>query len=173
MMKQIPTVLVAVGAFGLLLLSAGCDSFTIAVTATGYVKDQASQYSRLICEKDFAAANEFHHPDFVWEPKGGKKLSGQEAIDGFSASLKEITKMDTFYFYVHNVEKKGEKIIVLEVSMQAHTIEDSMQMKYDNIVWKAKMAWAKTDIAEWKLANITEVTERVQGDSPPKDIKPL
>jgi ketosteroid isomerase-like protein len=172
-MKHIPSVLAAVGAFGLLLLSAGCGDLSVAVTATGYVKDQASSYSRLICEKDFTAAAEFHHPDFVWHPQGGEKLSGQPAIDGFFASLQEISKMDTFYFYVHNVEKKGDKIIVLEVTMQAHTVENSMQMIYSNVIWKARMGWAKTDIASWQLANITEVSERVLGDSPPKDIKPL
>ncbi|MBT7165406.1 MAG: hypothetical protein HN849_00455 [Victivallales bacterium] len=172
-MKHIPSVLAAVGALGLLLLSAGCDSMSVAVTAIGYVKDHASEYSRLICDKDFTAAAELHHPEFVWHPKSGKKLSGQPAIDGFLASLKGISKMDTFYFYVHKAESMDEKTIVLDVTMQAHTIENPMQLVYSNVIWKAKMAWRKTDISEWKLANITEVSERVQGDSPPKGIKPL
>ena len=170
-MKRMAMIFAATGGLALSLLAAGCDK--LAVTARGYVKAQAQIYSRHICDKDFSAAADFHHPDFVWRPFNGGKLVGKEATDAFLKSLKDISKMDTFYFYVHEEKQIDENTIALIVTMQAHTVEDSMQMVYDNTIWKAKMGWVKTDIAEWKLANITEDSVREAGQTPPKDIKPL
>jgi hypothetical protein len=165
-MKRLFSLLLAVSALGLVLLSTGCDA--LAVTDVGYVKVQAKKYSRFILNKDFSQAATMQYPKMIWQKLGGPKLPG----DAFLESLKGIQNMDTFYFYVHDAKKLDKERIVLDVTMQAHIVVNSMTMVYDNIIWRAKMLWIKTDKATWKLGAISETSARANG-SPPQDVKPL
>jgi hypothetical protein len=165
-MKRLFSILLVVGAVGLLLLSAGCDA--LAVTDVGFVKVQAKKYSRFICNKDFSQAMAMQSPRMLWQEFGGQKKSGE----AFLESLKAIKNMDTFYFYVHDTQKLDKERIILDVTMQAHIVLNSMTMTYDNICWRAKMLWIKTDKATWKLGAVSETSARENG-SPPQDIKPL
>ncbi len=169
-MKRLLSVCLATMGLGVLLLVTGCDA--LAVTDVGYVTGQARKYSRLVCEKKFGEADEFFFPNMVWQAYNGPKVSGQAGIDAFRASLGSIQNMDTFYFYVHGKEKLDHERVVLDVTMQAHCVVNSMTMVYDNTVWRAKMLWVRTDTATWKIGGIFETTGRVKAD-PPKDIKPL
>jgi hypothetical protein len=169
-MKRLFSYLLPLVALAISVLSAGCDA--LAVTDAGYVKGQARKYSRLILEKDFSQAATMQHPQMIWQRVGKDKLQGEAASQGFLGSIKAISNMDTFYFYVHDIEKVDDKRLVMDVTMQAHIVVNSMAMVYDNIVWRAKLLWVKTDKATWKLGAIQETTTRENG-SPPQDVKPL
>lgn len=168
-MKRLPSLLLALGGLGLALLLVGCDA--LAVTDVGYVKGQTAKYSQLIRDQDFRGTIDLHDPRMIWQSFNGPKLEGRAGIDGFLGSLRAINNMDTFYIYVHGHEKLDEKRIVLDVTMQAHCVVNSMAMYYDNTVWRAKMLWVKTDRATWKIGGIWESNARAKGD-PPRDVKP-
>lgn len=169
-MKCLLLALLAAAGCGIALLATGCDA--LAVTDYGYVKGQTRAYSRLICEKKIGDAGEFQDSRMIWQQLSGAKLSGKPAADGFLASVSSIQGMDTFYIYVHSHEKLDDKRIIMDVTMQAHCVVNSMTMVYDNTVWRAKMLWVRTDRATWKIGAIAETSARVKTD-PPKDVKPL
>jgi len=169
-MKHLPALILACCGLSLALLLVGCDA--LAVTDVGYVRSQASKYSRLIREQDYRGTMPLHDPRMIWQTHNGPKIEGRAAIDGFLGSLRSITNMDTFYFYLHGHQKLDDKRILLDLTMQAHCVVSSMTMHYDNTVWRAQMLWIKTDRATWKIGGIWETSPRVKGD-PPRDLKPL